>query len=308
MRSSRSRTTHTIALCLWIACHAACGDDAAPSPRGASATSLIRQGAWFIADSPSFQVCSLRSFEEARQTASYCESRRADLLRKWNPKDSANAWQPRCQVVLHNTLQGYVRAVGRGSENTLGSSLVWPGRGIITTRKIDVRAEHALNLDAVLPHELTHLVLADRFGSQTAPLWFDEGVAILADPEPKQQLHQRDLLEGLTAGRAFPLVQFMSMSEYPSADRVAVYYGQCAALARMFLKLGTAEDALRFLETSRDSGVAVALREVYGLKRSDALVSLWQTELGQPDSSKAMATTGSLAPLSAVAPLAALAP
>jgi hypothetical protein len=307
MRKTRTSTNLLLILCVCTAGHRAGGDEAAPAEKPGDSISTSRQGAWFIADSKNFQVCSLRDFAEAQSAALYCEAQRTILISKWNAPAASQVWSPRCQVVLHNTLEGYVRAVGHGSENTLGSSLIWPGRGQITTRKIDIRAEGRCDLASVLPHELTHLVLADRFGGRSAPLWFDEGVAILADPEPKQKLHQRDLLQGLKSGSAFPLVEFMTMKEYPSADRVAVFYGQCAALAKLFLKLGPADQSLRFLEQCEEDGAAVALRDVYGIKRPELLDSMWRREASEPSSAKIAAAVSPLMPLTS-APLAVLTP
>jgi hypothetical protein len=307
MRTIRTSNRLLLTLCLCAAGQLAHGEDAAPSyDSPAGSVTISRQGAWFVADSKNFQVCSLRGFAEAQAAAKYCEAQRLLLINKWNAPALTRAWSPRCQVVLHTTLDGYVRAVGRGSENTLGSSLIWPGRGQITTRKIDVRAEGNYDFASVLPHELTHLVLADCFDGRSAPLWFDEGVAILADPEPKQKLHERDFVQGLKTGTTFPLVQFMTMKQYPSAERVAVFYGQCAALAKLFLKLGAADKALHFLEESDADGAAVALRDVYGIKRPEMLDTMWRREVTDPSDSKVAAAISPLMPLSA--PLAVLTP
>jgi hypothetical protein len=307
MRKTRTSNRLLLTLCLCAAGHLARGEDPAPASQSpAASVTLCRHGLWFVADSENFQVCSLRSFAEAKAAAQYCEAQRSVLINKWNSASASRPWSPRCQVVLHNTLDGYVRAVGRGSENTLGSSLIWPGRGQITTRKIDVRAEGGYELASVLPHELSHLVLADRFGGRSAPLWFDEGVAILADPEPKQRLHQRDLVEGMKSGSVFPLVDFMMMKEYPSRERIAVFYGQCAAVAKLFLKLGAADQAIHFLEASEDGGAIVALRDVYGIKRPEVLDTMWRRDLGEPGGTRVAASISPLMPLSA--PLAVLTP
>ena len=90
----------------------ALAEDAALAAEKPSAPlSLSRQGAWFIADSQNFQVCSLRNFAEAQAAALYCEAQRAVLINKWNAPAVSRAWSPRCQVVLHNSFEGYVRAV-----------------------------------------------------------------------------------------------------------------------------------------------------------------------------------------------------
>ena len=54
----------------------------------------------------------------------------------------------------------------------IGSS---PGR-------TNLRADHPQVLTAILPHEVTHVVLADLFTTQQIPRWADEGMAVLAEP------------------------------------------------------------------------------------------------------------------------------
>jgi len=168
------------------------------------------QGAWFIAESPNFQVCSLHSFTEAKAVARHCECLRTQLVDTWN--EGAGAWKPRCQVLLHNSRSDYLRAVGQGGEATLGSSLVKPNSGVVRTRRIDLRVDIANYLTAALPHELCHVVLADRFRDRAAPLWFDEGVALQYDPAEKQRLHERDRQTGLQRGTAYPLPELLAIA------------------------------------------------------------------------------------------------
>lgn len=83
-------------------------------------------------------------------------------------------WDPRCEVVVHESRAAYQRAVGAGSERTYGSSLIRFTQDRVAVRRIDVlpNAEGQL---AALPHELVHVVLADRFSGRQPPRWVDEG-------------------------------------------------------------------------------------------------------------------------------------
>jgi hypothetical protein len=130
-------------------------------------------------------------------------------------------------------------------------------------------------LTAALPHELCHLVLADRFRDAPPPLWFDEGVALLYDPAEKRALHERDLQIGRRRGTAFPLSELVSQRTYPSPDRWGVFYGQSGALARRLVEMGSPEQLLQFAERSRKIGVEVSLRQIYQLPGVDALDRAW---------------------------------
>jgi hypothetical protein len=95
----------------------------------------LRQRAWFVADSPNFQTCSLRSREEAVIVAQRCESLRQIIHDNWaiKPQD----WEPKCQILLYAYQRAYVTAVGAGSESTLASALIRreKGRTVLLLRR-----------------------------------------------------------------------------------------------------------------------------------------------------------------------------
>ncbi len=73
--------------------------------------------------------------------------------------------------------------------------------GVIANRRIDLLVDKQGALTS-LPHELTHVVLADCFAGRQPPLWLDEGVAMLADTHDKQMLHERDYMDALSSKNA----------------------------------------------------------------------------------------------------------
>jgi hypothetical protein len=57
-----------------------------------------------------------------------------------------------------------------------------------------------------LPHEITHVVLADRFNTKPMPRWADEGMAVLTEPVEKKQAHPtliRNSFPSLAFARAY---------------------------------------------------------------------------------------------------------
>jgi hypothetical protein len=263
-----------------LSCWAAKRTSACDAPscccRRPNAVTCVRREAWHVADSPNFQVCSLQSEAEARRVALQCECLRNALTGTWNPE--AETWSPRCQIVLHADMANYVRAVRGGSQTTVGSSLVTPVQGPIRTRRIDLRTDVEDVLVAALPHELCHVVLADRFRESPPPLWFDEGVALLYDPTAKRALHERDLHAGRQWGVAVPLRDLLTQDRYPPAERWGVFYGQSGSLVRCLLTQGTPEQLIKFVEVSRDVGVDWALRETYQVANIDDLSEVWKRQ------------------------------
>jgi hypothetical protein len=241
--------------------------------RQACVCTCSQQGRWFVAVTANFFVCSTRSADDAKTAALHCELLRARWGASLHLGADLQPWQPKCQVVLHATLARYLASVGPGMESTVGSSLVRPAVGSIVMRRIDVRAEGADYLDGALPHEIVHMLVAARFRERPAPLWYDEGLALQADPPEKRQLHQRDLHEGVQRGIEFRVGEILTADQYPPAKRMGVFYGQCAALTRLLLEMGTPEQmrqlALRIPVVGLNPAIAATYR-IDGLRDLEA--------------------------------------
>lgn len=233
------------------------------------------------AASDHFVVYSVAGAPAAEEIAQLCESRCAELRAKWLGLTTPVDWNVRCDVVLHASQEGYLAAVGRSGVGTLGSSLVQFKQDQIASRRIDLLARDERSALSALPHELTHIVLADRFGQKALPRWADEGIATLADPSEKQRLHLMDLQRGLAAGSTLRLTELLFATEYPPSAQRALYYGSSLALVRYLSTLDRSERVLDFVEKAMQSGHRTALREVYGLESLAQLERGWRKHLQQ---------------------------
>ena len=130
----------------------------------------------------------------------------------------------------------------------------------VVARRINLRADHPQLLTAILPHEVTHVVLADLFTVQQIPRWADEGIAVLAEPHAEQQLRAAELQEPLEAGRVFDLGKLMAM-DYPDAKDWSLYYAQSVSLTRFLVEQGPPEQFVQFVRNSQRDGIEGALRE-----------------------------------------------
>jgi hypothetical protein len=229
------------------------------------------------ATSASFTVRSHHAAHDARQVAQHCERWRTRLQKYWCP-GGQDTWSPKCEVVIHAGSNSYLRAVGAGATQTFGSSLInFAADKQVARRLIDFRGDHAHGLAAV-PHEMTHIVLADLLGGRQPPRWADEGMAILADSHEKQMLHERDLVQGLASRAAFRLPELMAIETYPHPSRVAAFYGQSASLTACLAKRDDPAQFVEFLRRSLDNGYDQALRDVYHLDNVAQLEQMWHEQ------------------------------
>lgn len=234
---------------------------------------------WHLAETQNFQVCSLSSGSVAARAALTCEKLRASLLAKWLPQATTEPWSARCQIVLHATQQTYLAEVGAAGAKTVGSSDVRIKQGRVHARRIDLRADQPDFMTAALPHELTHVVLADRFAAAPLPFWAEEGIAIQADPREKQDRHARDLHAAVNSRSLFHAAELLKLDGYPAKDRWGAFYGQSASVVQFLLERGTPGQLLDFLDRARASGYDAALREQYGVANVGELDRLWRAQV-----------------------------
>lgn len=238
-----------------------------------------REGNWFVVQTANFRVYSEHSRVPAANLARHAEALRIALRSKWLRKEPDKVWNPRCRIVLHSSRQRYVAVVGRGSERTVGSSLVKVDKNRITERRIDLLGGQSEYLTAALPHELTHVVLRERFVSVPLPCWADEGLAILADPPAKQRGHFKDLKDSLERNTTFQAASLLSLDGYPPAGRVGTFYGQSASLVQYLVVRESPQRFVEFIERSERVGYEDALRQCYGIASMADLDRLWRRQL-----------------------------
>ena len=232
--------------------------------------------------SPNFVVRSNHTAHDARQVAEFCERWRAKLHRHWCAEER-EPWSPRCEVIVHADGCSYLAAVGRGASQTFGSSLIQFAGGrdtamkTVSRRLIDFRGDSPHGLAAV-PHEMTHVVLADLLDGRQPPRWADEGMAMLADSREKQLLHERDLVAGLASRSAFRIADLLALETYPQPSRVPAFYGQSVSLTALLVQRDDPAKFIEFLRRADSSGYDKALHDVYHIANIAALERLWHEQ------------------------------
>lgn len=243
-----------------------------------------RDDQWIAHETDNFCIyCTGQT--NAVQIGARCESLLVEVSRKWLGASAETKWSARCCVVVHASLAGYLQAVGRGGQQTLGCSSIGIDCQKVVSRRIDIRGDWPNALAEALPHELTHVVIADAFADHAMPRWADEGIAVLSDSNEKQGRHRQDLMLALRQQMTVPLGQLMVETESPSTQQRPAFYGQSASLVDFLVERGTPSDFFAFVRQASRQGYDSALRERYGIRDVAQLEQLWKLHVTETASS-----------------------
>jgi hypothetical protein len=183
----------------------------------------------------------------------------------WFANEPMEQWTPACEIYLYPTAHEYSQSTGVGAQSP-GHTKVVPDNGRIVSRSVCLRVDDPNMKHAVLPHEITHVVLAGRFGNHSLPRWADEGMAVLTEPRSKQDSHLVNLSQSRRNRRGFGCAQLLTMGDYPGGGQMLDFYAHSVGVCRLLVEKGGTEKLVQFLRQSLQSGnYEVALREVYGI-------------------------------------------
>ncbi|HTI49469.1 MAG TPA: hypothetical protein VL475_00905 [Planctomycetaceae bacterium] len=261
-----------------------------PSSSGAPAVQSRRAGAWLVQETANFRVWSPIAWKDAAKLPTACEALRRHLRETWLD-GVGDDWSPKCEVVIHSTVAEYVRALGPGSEQSSGCATIEIEPGRVTKRRIDLRCDAADCFDSSLPHELTHVVVAERFTHRRLPRWADEGMAILAEPLAKQQRRRTALERSLAIARPFSAAELTGLADYPAPQRHDAFYGQSASLVAYLIERESPAKFLEFVELSTKGTPEQALMKVYGVATLRELDRNWRSRLLTPGESAELLAT-----------------
>lgn len=100
-------------------------------------------------------------------------------------------------------------------------------------------------LDSVLPHEVTHTVLATHFGGPL-PRWADEGICTTVEHAVERDKHEAKLREFLSTRRGIAMNDLFLLTEYPS-DMLPMY-AQGYSVCRFLVEQSGPRQFIAFLE------------------------------------------------------------
>jgi tetratricopeptide (TPR) repeat protein len=243
-------------------------DQAKPGPVAAAAVKHFAKGAngYQLAETSHFRVFHNQSADYAEKVVQIAEATRVQMSRRWFGKDGED-WQPKCDIYLHASAAEYSERTRQNPAFPGHSRIELDDRnGRVVNREIHMRCDNPAMLDAVLPHETTHVVLAGNFGNKHVPRWVDEGVAVLTEPLEKVQQHKKNLAKSLQSRELIPLRDLVQLSNFPEAKQITVFYAQSVALVDYLTNLKGPTVFTQFVREAMRDGYDGALKKHYGFQ------------------------------------------
>ncbi len=128
-------------------------------------------------------------------------------------------------------------------------------------------------LDSVLPHEVTHTVLATYFG-RPLPRWADEGICTTVEHASERAKHETKLREFLASRRGIAMNRLFLLTEYP--QDVLPMYAQGYSVCRFLIEQQGPQTFIGFLQDymQRPSWTA-NVQKHYGYESLAELQEYW---------------------------------
>ncbi|MDY3556229.1 hypothetical protein R5W24_005392 [Gemmata sp. JC717] len=216
----------------------------------------------------------------AKEFGDKAEEYRREKALEWTGREMPQ-WPSRCPLLVQIT-QG---SAGGATTFTFGQE---GGRSVVTSIRMEIRGDAAQLLNSVLPHEVTHTVLANYFG-RPVPRWADEGGSVLSENDDERFNHNVRCRELLNAGRGIRCRVLFRMTEYPK-DMIVLYAQGYSVSHYLVAKGGDGREGrlklLQFLGTGMQGNSAeswnAAAHKVYGFESVDELEEAWLTSLKTP--------------------------
>jgi hypothetical protein len=234
---------------------------------------------WHVTVTANFRLFHASPRDLAEKAIRTAERTRAALLRKWFGA-AGDDWLPRCDICLYPSADEFARQTGV-PPHVAGFTNVRVEHGRPVVRRIELNGAVPDLVAAVLPHEVTHAVVAGRFGDENLPQWANEGMAVLAEPRAKIDGHLRQLPHLRDEEELFPTADLLRLQGYPAPHRVGAFYAQSVSLVEFLSRQKGPRTFTRFLRDGLEDGFATALDRYYGWD-FDQLERRWRDYAFEP--------------------------
>ena len=212
-------------------------------------------------ETPNF-IIQTKDAAQAKQYGDAAEHFRRKLAIEWLGEEMPR-WGDRCPI---NVTVG--RRLGAGGATTFVFD-----HGEVFGWRMSIQGSHERILDSVLPHEITHMILASYF-RQPLPRWADEGASTSVEHHSERNRHRKMLLEFLQTQRGIPFNAMFAMKEYPSD--IMPLYAQGFSLSEYLIQQGGKRKFLAFVKDGLNGERwADAVQHHYGHPSLGTLQNSW---------------------------------
>lgn len=241
-------------------------------------------------ETPNFMI-ETKDPQQAKQYGDAAERFRRELAIEWLGEEMPR-WGDRCPITVN-----VGKRLGAGGATTFVFN-----HGEVFGWRMSIQGSHERILDSVLPHEITHMILASFF-RQPLPRWADEGAATSVEHISERARHRQMLVEFLQTQRGIPFNNMFAMKEYP-AD-IMPLYAQGFSLSEYLIQQGGKQKFLAFLKDGLEGERwSDAIRHHYGHQNMGILQNTWLGWVAQgfPDIRRPSTPEGAPATMLASAP------
>ncbi len=211
---------------------------------------------------PNFEVFAADA-SLAKQIGEVAEKARKEVAVAWLGQELAS-WGRPCAIRVHP------KPSGQGGSTTFAF-----GNGGVLTQHMQVEGVPERLLGGVVPHEVTHTIMAAYFKRQ-APRWADEGAAMLSEDQQEHSRYERNCEAALQSQRSFPLRRLFAFQEYP-AD-AGTFYAQSFSITRYLVQAKGRTAFLAFVTQGMSTGWDRAVHATYGQDTIEELQVAWQAD------------------------------
>lgn len=181
-----------------------------------------------------------------------------------------NPWagQNKCVILIFKNQGEYMKEMNAPD---------WSGGIALMDKNLFATFEGAQRVETkILPHEMTHLILAEYFGKTQIPLWLNEGMAQYEQEEGADYNYRKFVLEAVKAGKYIKLTDLLKRDYVPAgSEGIALFYAQSASVIdymRTQLLQTQFSEFLRQIKKGRPT--EEALKEVYQWKFRNGVADL----------------------------------
>ena len=222
----------------------------------------IRPGARFA--TANFEVLNAPTPPLAKLLCETAERYRRELAVLWIGYEMPD-WSARCPVRVQ-----VGETLGAGGATTFVFE-----NGEVYGWEMDIQGSMQRIVDSVLPHEVTHMVLASHF-RRPIPRWLDEGAATSVEHASEKENYRRLLMRFLREDvrKGLPFNRMVTLKEYPSDPMP--FYSQGFSVVEYLIDLGGHRLLLEFAGDGMGSGNwNAAVRKHYGKENLGELQLAW---------------------------------
>ena len=222
----------------------------------------VQPGARFA--TANFEVQGAPTPELAKLFCETAERCRRELAVLWLG-DEMPDWSAKCPIRVQ-----VGETLGAGGTTTFVFN-----NGEVYGWEMDIQGTARRIVDSVLPHEITHMILASHF-RRPVPRWLDEGAATSVEHASEKENYKRQLMQFLREDvrKGLPFNRMVNLKEYPSDPMP--FYSQGFSVVEYLLELGGHRQLLEFAASGMESGDwNLAVRKHYGKENLGELQLSW---------------------------------